>query len=311
MAKLENRVQYALDEGRILILGAQILLGFEYRSFFEPRYPGLPGWVHAGKLLSLCLLVVAFALVTLPSPYHQLVEGGRDSQRIHRIATRALGAALLPIALALGLDLAGAAAAVEGLGASAAAALGASGAGIALALWYALPAARGRPRRQEEATVHTPLDRKIQHVLTEARVVLPGAQALLGFQLALTMMEAFASLPRAAQLLHVADTALTALAVVLLLTPAAYHRIAEDGEETERFHRLTSRFVVAALLPLALGLGGDLGIIGYRVSGALAPAAALGGGTIALFLAAWFGLPLAARRRAGGQRASDPAHARA
>ncbi|GEJ55731.1 DUF6328 family protein [Anaeromyxobacter diazotrophicus] len=313
MAALANRVQNALDEGRILILGAQILLGFEYRAFFEPRYDELPAWAHAAKLLALALLVVTFALVVLPTPFHQLVEEGCDTLRLHRLATRALAAALLPLAVALGLDLASAAPAVDGIGAAAGVSLGAGGTVLALALWYALPAARRRRYVQEDAVPETPLAEKIKHVLTETRMVLPGAQALLGFQLAVTMMEAFARLPRGAQQLHLADTALTALAVVLLLTPAAFHRLAEDGEETARFHRLASRFVLAALAPLGVALSGDLGIIGYRVTGELAPAVGLAAGAAALFLAAWLVLPLAARvaGRHAGHAGRAPAGARA
>jgi uncharacterized protein DUF6328 len=295
VAKLASRIQNVLDETRILILGAQILLGFDYRAFFEPRFGELPAWARAARLLALCLLVVALAVVVSPSCFHQLVEGGRDTGRLHRFASRAISVALLPIAVALGLDLGAAAPAVEGLGASAALALGLGVTSVAIALWYALPAATRRDHHQEDAVGETSLETKIQHVLTEARVVLPGAQALLGFQLAVTMMDAFSALPRTAQLLHLAGMALTALTIVLLLAPAAFHRIAERGEETARFHRLASRLVLAALVPLALALGGDLGIVGYRVSGELRPALGLGGAVVVVCLGAWFGAPLAAR----------------
>src|SRR5512138_1117225 len=49
VAELANRVQNALDEGRILILGGQILLGFEYRAFFEHGFESLPEWARAAK----------------------------------------------------------------------------------------------------------------------------------------------------------------------------------------------------------------------------------------------------------------------
>ena len=41
----------------------------------------------------------------------------------------------------------------------------------------------------------TPAAAKIDYALTEARVVLPGAQALLGFQLAIILTTGFAELP--------------------------------------------------------------------------------------------------------------------
>ena len=40
------------------------------------------------------------------------------------------------------------------------------------------------------------LQAKIEQLLTEARVVLPGAQALFGFQLAIVLTRAFERLPK-------------------------------------------------------------------------------------------------------------------
>ncbi len=307
LTALAERVQNALDEGRILLLGAQIVLGFEYRSFFEPSFPSLPGWVRAAKLLALCVMLVAFALMALPSSYHRLVEKGEDTPRVHRVASRAVGSALLPLAVALGLEVLVAAERVEGVGTAGAAAAGAAAAALALACWYAMPAAARKERAVEDEMPGSPIDTKIRHVLTETRMVLPGAQALLGFQLAVTLMEAFQKLPRRAQLLHLVDIALTALAVVLLITPAAYHRIAESGENTESFHGLASGFVLAAMIPLGLALSGDLALVAYKVLESTRFAALLGAGSLVLFLGAWFGVGLGAR--ASRRRRQVAAHA--
>jgi hypothetical protein len=89
---------------------------------------------------------------------------------------------------------------------------------------------------------------------------------------------------------------LTTLTMLLLLVPAAYHRIAEHGEITERFHVVASRFVVAALVPLALALSCDLYVVTHKVlkSDALAVGAAL---TALLAMSgAWFGYTLWMRR---------------
>ena len=43
---------------------------------------------------------------------------------------------------------------------------------------------------QTEERSSTPLHAKIEQMLTEARVVLPGAQALFGFQLAIVLSKA-------------------------------------------------------------------------------------------------------------------------
>ena len=66
---------------------------------------------------------------------------------------------------------------------------------------------------------------KIEQMLTEARVVLPGAQALFGFQLAIVLTQSFEQLPSASKITYVASLFLVALPIVLLMAPAAYHRI--------------------------------------------------------------------------------------
>ena len=72
-------------------------------------------------------------------------------------------------------------------------------------------------------------------------MVLPGVQALLGFQLAVTLTRAFEALPYSSKLVHAAALMLVALAVILLIAPAAFHRIAFSGEDTEEFHRIGFR----------------------------------------------------------------------
>ena len=52
------------------------------------------------------------------------------------------------------------------------------------------------PKEEEQ----TPLKTKIEQMLTEARVVIPGAQALLGFQLIAVLTKAFADLPEGCEL---------------------------------------------------------------------------------------------------------------
>jgi hypothetical protein len=82
---------------------------------------------------------------------------------------------------------------------------------------------------------------------------------------------------------------MVALSVVLLMTPAAYHRIVERGEETNHFHRFASRVLLAAMVPLALGLSGDFFIVTRKVTESTALAAGLALALLALFYGLWFG----------------------
>ena len=211
--KLPEKVKIALEETRILILGAQILLGFGFRGVFDDRFDELPAYARYADGVGVGLLVCAIGLLIAPGPYHRIVEEGQDSGRLHRFTTVIADLALLPFALALGIGLF---VGTEGMfprgGVSAAA--GAIGAGLALALWYGLPQLRKRfvgerermiTRGQRNERADTPLQVKIEQLLTEARVVLPGAQALFGFQLAIVLTRAFEQLPRASIIVHAAS----------------------------------------------------------------------------------------------------------
>jgi hypothetical protein len=305
VAKLKDKVQNALDEGRILLLGTQVLVGFGYRSFFEERFEALDDWAKPAQLVSLALLLVTFCLLSLPASYHRLVADGEDRDDVHSFATRVMRVALLPLAIGLALDYAVASARTVSAGAAAAIAVAA--AAVTLGAWYVytLGAAARHGHAEEEGGMEpTLVGDKIRHVLTEARMVLPGAQALLGFQFAVTLMRSFDELPFALQLLHLAVLGLIGLSVVLLITPAAYHRIVERGEETEHFHRLASRFVLAAMVPLALGLSADLLIVVYKISRSYPAAFVAAAASLATFFGLWFGLTLALRRR--GERRGPP-----
>src|SRR5581483_467138 len=105
MAKLKDKVQNALDEARILILGSQVLLGFQFRSAFEKGFETLPEHAQVWKLTALGLMTLAVGLLMAPGAYHQIVEDGEDTPRIHRFTTGIAELALLPFALGFGIDL--------------------------------------------------------------------------------------------------------------------------------------------------------------------------------------------------------------
>jgi hypothetical protein len=149
-------------------------------------------------------------------------------------------------------------------------------------------------RGQSEKPPNTPLDAKIEQMLTEARVVLPGAQALLGFQLAIVLTQSFEQLPAVSRIMHAASLLLVALAIVMLMTPPAYHRIVYAGEDTEDMHWIGSALVTMATIPLALGLAGDIYVVIAKIAGS--PAAGWVAGALGLItlIGLWHAYPLAA-----------------
>ncbi len=141
------------------------------------------------------------------------------------------------------------------------------------------------------------LDEEIHHALTEIRMVLPGAQALLGFQFITLVLQEFEKLPQSMKVTHLVSLSLMTLAVILLMTPAAYHRIVEKGENTEQFHGFTGRMLMVALVPLGLGFAGDFYVVVWKVSSSDAIAAICTAALVFFMFGAWFALPAYSRAR--------------
>lgn len=129
-------------------------------------------------------------------------------------------------------------------------------------------------------------------------MVLPGVQAIMGFQLIAVFNQRFESLSFGEQILHLVAFGLITLSMGLIMTPAAYHRQVEPGCVTRRFVELASRMLSLALLPLTLGIAFDTYLLVKMVTHGRAPAVA-GALVIVLILGGlWFCLPrLLGRRR--------------
>jgi hypothetical protein len=148
----------------------------------------------------------------------------------------------------------------------------------------------------------TNLSNKIDHVLTEARLVLPGIQALFGFQLTTFLTESFEKLPSSLKYLHLISSCLMALSTIFLITPAAYHRIVEKGEESEEFHRFATRMILAAMVALAFGVCGDLFVVCLKITESKTLSIFVSCFILALYLGLWFGFTLVQRARKNHNR---------
>ncbi|MDQ6917702.1 MAG: DUF6328 family protein [Pseudomonadota bacterium] len=134
-------------------------------------------------------------------------------------------------------------------------------------------------------------------ILDEARMVLPGVQALFGFQLIAVFNARFEDLPAALQTLHLAALVAGAISMALVMTPAAYHRIAERGRISSRFADLASRLIAAAMAPLALSIALDAFIVSVLIAGSFVTAAVIGIALATMFLGMWFAWPIRDARR--------------
>jgi hypothetical protein len=141
----------------------------------------------------------------------------------------------------------------------------------------------------------TPLATKVEQMLTEARVVIPGAQALIGFQLTAMLTTGFDRLPASAKVVHTTALCLVALNVILLMTPAALHRLSFGGENTASFLRRGSAFLIIAPLPLAAGLSAEIYVAFFKVLESSVVAVVAAASSFLILIGLWYLLPLTQR----------------
>jgi uncharacterized protein DUF6328 len=144
-------------------------------------------------------------------------------------------------------------------------------------------------------TEEVKLSQAASYLLDECRMVLPGVQAIFGFQLIAVFNQRFAEdLPDFAQRMHFASLTLVALAAALVMTPAAYHRMTGITHVTRRFLDTSSRLVMSSMVVLAFGLSLDYFVVGWLVfeSMAMALAAAV---MLAVLTALWIAFPRSRR----------------
>ena len=142
------------------------------------------------------------------------------------------------------------------------------------------------------------LDDEVEHILEESRMVLPGIQALFGFQLIAVFNPRFDELlGQGAQNLHLCAVILTALAIALIMAPAAYHRQAERGSISRYLATYSSRLLAFAMAPLLIALSIEVSLIAYIVLRDRFWSVSIGVALFSAFAWLWYGFPALRRRK--------------
>lgn len=129
-------------------------------------------------------------------------------------------------------------------------------------------------------------------------MVLPGIQTLFGFQLIAVFNQRFADvLGQGAQELHLAAVVLTAIAIALIMAPAAYHRQAERGSISRHFANYASRLLTIAMVPLLSALAVEVSLVAFVILRSVAGSAIIGAGLLLIFGWLWYVLPAQQKRR--------------
>jgi Family of unknown function (DUF6328) len=147
------------------------------------------------------------------------------------------------------------------------------------------------------------LDKRAQNAIEEARMVLPGIQALFGFQLIAVFNQRFPQIPAGQQLLHYGALLLVAVAIGLIMAPAAYHRIAEQHSVSRFFIQLASFMIAVSMLPLLTALSFEIYILGHLVLDNDQASFWIAVAMAAFLAALWYVMPFTARAIVSRRRA--------
>lgn len=130
----------------------------------------------------------------------------------------------------------------------------------------------------------------MRDIIEEARCILPGLQAVFGFQTIAVFNERFTNLATYAQVCHLVGLCLLVVAMGMLMTPAVYNR-AQHGRATSRMLRISRRSIRGGLIPLAVGLSLDMLTVMSLATDSLALSIVAAVASLLLFVGLWYLLP--------------------
>lgn len=134
---------------------------------------------------------------------------------------------------------------------------------------------------------------RYRELLEELRTILPGVQVLFAFLLTVPFSRRFAELDAFGERLWGVALLGAALATVLFLAPASFHRVAPRQDRADRL-RTGVRFTVAGMLVLAVTILSAVLTVMRLVFGSAAAAMAVAGIGSVLVLV-WYLVPLVRR----------------
>jgi len=160
-------------------------------------------------------------------------------------------------------------------------------------------------RRRETALER--LDRNLEELMGELRVIVTGVQVLFAFLLIVPFNTGFAHVGGFERTVYFVTLVLAALAAVCTIAPSAQHRFLFRHDDKRHIVFSSNRIVIAGLGCLAGAMCGCLLLVTTRIFGAVAGAIVAGIGAIP-FAVLWFALPLSRVRSLREERPDPPSH---
>ena len=155
---VESRLKTALDESRLLILGAQVLFGFQFEAVFQERFPDISDTARHMHGAGLVLMLISISLLIAPSLFHQIVFAGDSLPGAIATATTLAGISLLPLTVGLGISAFVALEHVFGRSFAIAAGLSFTATGLALLYGIGFALRRDRKNKMQENVGQDPAE---------------------------------------------------------------------------------------------------------------------------------------------------------
>jgi hypothetical protein len=116
-------------------------------------------------------------------------------------------------------------------------------------------------REQAREDIKERLEREHEELLHELRALIPGAQVLFGFLLAIRFTNQFDDLGDSQRYIYYAILLCTAAALVFYMAPAAHHRIRFRAADKEFTIRKSNRDAIAGSIGAGLAFTGVLYLV--------------------------------------------------
>lgn len=141
------------------------------------------------------------------------------------------------------------------------------------------------------------LEEQATHMGGEARMLLPGVQTILGFQLMAVFNQRFEQFSLGEQLTHYGAFLLMAVTMALMMAPAAYHRQVECDRVSGRFIVLSTRLLTLSMVPFIVAMCLDTYLIGRLITHERTMGLIAAVGIFFILTGLWFALPAIVGRR--------------
>ena len=160
----------------------------------------------------------------------------------------------------------------------------------------------GDERRHE--TEYERLDRNLEELTGELRVVVTGVQVLFAFLLIVPFSNGFEGIGDFERAVYIVTLLLAALSAVCTIAPSAQHRWVFRHDDKRHLVFSSNRLVIAGLAFLALAMCGCLLLVTTHLFGAGWGALTAGLASIP-FLVLWFLIPMRRAARLDGEDERD------